>query len=816
MKFTPSWLRDHLQTSASTTEIAEAMTMAGLEVESVEDPSAKLAPFTAARIVEAVQHPNADRLRVCQVDTVQGRLEIVCGAPNARAGLVTVFAPVGTYIPGTGITLEPRPVRGVVSNGMLCSAAELEVSAESDGIVELDPALDVGTPAAAIFGAEPVIDFEVTPNRPDWLGVQGIARDLAAAGLGRFTDRQPEPVAGRFPCPISVRIEAPELCPVFAGRLIRGVRNGPSPDWLQARLKAVGLKPISALVDVTQYLTFDRARPLHVYDAGKLVGTAVIARAGKPAPKPAADDHFDATRSPEHADEQLIALDGRTYDLTEAMCVIADAHGSRPIGLGGVMGGASTGCDETTTDVFIESAWFAPIATARTGRTLGLSSDAQYRFARGVDPGSVLPGLELATALILELCGGEPSEITVAGAPPEAPEAFPFDPAYVERLSGLSIPRARTLEILTALGFGLEDAGEAVRVQPPSWRRDVEGKADLVEEVARIQGYAALPSTPLPPAQPRPGGVLTPLQARARTARRALAAAGYQEAVTWSFTARDKARLFEGGQDALVVANPIASDLDCMRPSALPNLIEAAGRSAARGFPDLALFEIGPLYLEATPGGQKLAAAAVLAPHPPRRWDGGTEDPLFSLKADLQALLLELGAPTASLQVVQGEASSWWHPGRSASIKLGPKVTLAEFGELHPRVLKALDVSGPLYGFELLLGAIPEPRRSRGKTRPAPALSPLQPLTRDFAFVVSADRPAGDLVRAAASADKVLISEVRVFDVYRGPGVPEGSKSVALQVTLQPRDKTLTDAEIEALSARIVAAAAKLGAELRR
>jgi phenylalanyl-tRNA synthetase beta chain len=802
VKFTPSWLRDHLETSASVQEIADAMTMAGLEVESVEDASAKLAPFTAARIVEAVQHPNADRLRVCQVDTVQGRLEIVCGAPNARAGLVTVFAPIGTYIPGTGITLEPRPVRGVVSNGMLCSAAELELSAESHGILELDPGLEVGTPAAAVFGAEPVIDFEVTPNRPDWLGVQGIARDLAAAGLGRFTNNQPEPVPGRFPCPVEIRIEAPDACPVFAGRVIRGVRNGPSPDWLQAKLKSIGLKPISALVDVTNYLAYDRCRPLHVYDVGKLVGSTVVARLGLEG-------------------EHLIGLDGKTHTITPDMCVIADAsgegdaHGARPIDLGGVMGGANTGVDETTTEVLIEAAWFDPIRTARTIRETGIGSDAGYRFARGIDPGFVVPGLELATQLILEICGGEPSEIVVAGAPPEAPAGFDFDPAYVEQLSGLSVGRERTLEILSVLGFGVEDRAGAVRVQPPTWRRDVEGKADLVEEVARIEGYGALPSTPLPPVELKPGGVLTPLQARARAARRALAAAGWQEAVTWSFTAREKARLFGGGDDALILANPIASDLDCMRPSILPNLLEAAGRSAARGFPNAALFEIGPLYRDATAAGQHLAATAVIAPGPSRRWDGRSSDPLFELKADLWALLAELNAPLASLQIVQGSTSPWWHPGRSAAVKLGPKVTLAEWGELHPRVLKALDLSGPAYGFELLLGAIPEPRRKGGKTRPALELSALMPLHRDFAFLVDQGQSAADLVRAVAGADKALITGVEVFDLYQGPGVPEGKKSLAVQVTVQPRERTLTDADIEALSARIVAAAGKLGAVLR-
>ena len=806
MKFTLSWLRDHLETSASIGEVAEAMTMAGLEVEHVEDPGSKLSAFTVARIVEAVQHPNADRLRVCQVDTVDGRKEIVCGAPNARAGLTTVYAPIGAYIPGTGITLEPRPVRGVVSNGMLCSAAELEVAEESDGIIELSDALTVGAPAAEVFGAEPVIDFEVTPNRPDWLGVEGIARDLAAAGLGRFTPKAPAPVSGGYPCPITIRIDAPELCPVFAGRVIRGVRNGPSPDWLQARLKAVGLRPINALVDVTQYLSFDRARPLHVYDVAKLSGHVVVARAGR-------------------VGEHLIALDGKTYAPEPGMCVIADGDdgndarredGARPIGLGGVMGGASTGCEDGTADVFVESAWFDPGATAATGRKLGITSDAQYRFARGVDPAFVVPGLELATAMILELCGGEPSEVAVAGTPPPGPAAFDFDPGYVRALSGLDIERGRTTGILTALGFGLSGSGEILSVQPPSWRRDVEGKADLVEEVARIEGYGALPSTPLPAVDARPDGVLTPLQSRARTARRALAAAGWREAVTWSFTAREKARLFGGGEDErLMVANPIAADLDCMRPSALPNLIEAAGRSAARGFPDAALFEIGPLYLDDTAGGQKLAATGVLAARPPRRWDGVEEAPLYALKADLWALLDELGAPTGSLQTVQGEASAWWHPGRSASVKLGPKNTLAEFGELHPRVLKALDVSGPIYGFELLLGAIPEAKRKAGKTRPALNASALMPLTRDFAFVVPRDLPAGRLQAAAAGTDKTLISEVLVFDVYQGPGVPEGAKSVALEVTIQPREKTLTEAEIEALSARIVAAAGKVGAALR-
>jgi phenylalanyl-tRNA synthetase beta chain len=794
MKFTLSWLKDHLETDATVAQVAAAMTMAGLEVEHVSDPATKLSAFTVAKIVEAVQHPNADRLRVCQVDTVDGRKEIVCGAPNARAGLTTIYAPIGAYVPGLGVTLVEKPVRGVVSNGMLCSASELEYADESDGIMDLSDDLAVGTPAAEALGLEAVIDFEVTPNRPDWLGVAGIARDLAAAGLGTLKDRPVAAVPGKFPCPITVKVDG-VACPTFSGRLIRGVKNGPSPDWLQARLKAVGLRPINTLVDITNLISYDQARPLHVYDAALLVGTVIEARLG----------HHS-----EHGDEQLIALDGKTYDLGPQMSVIADAGGERPIGLGGVMGGASTGCSDATVNVFVESAWFDPIRTAQTGRDTGINSDAQYRFARGVDPGFMVPGLELATRLILDLCGGEPSEVVVAGQAVAPPAAFAFDPAYVEKLSGLAIPPAKTLEILTALGFAVD--GE--RVTPPTWRRDVEGKADLVEEVARIVGYDALPSTPLPETARPPGGVLTAKQARSRTARRALAAMGWREAITWSFTKTATATLFGGGAAELVLANPIASDLDCMRPSALPNLIEAAGRNARRGFPDAALFEIGPVFLNDTPTGQRTVIAGVVAPHAPRSWAKPGEEPLFALKADVLALLEEIGAPVASLQLTQTGLASWWRPGRSASLGLG-KNTVATFGELHPRVLKALDVSAPMLGFEITLENLPEPKKKGLKTRPAFTGAALMPLSRDFAFLVEAAKPAGDLVRAAAGADKALIAEVRVFDVYVGPGVPEGHKSVALEVVVQPREATLTDAEIEALAGKVVAAVEKVGGKLR-
>ena len=806
MKFTLSWLKDHLETEADVHQIAEAMTMAGLEVEEVLDPAAKLAPFTVARIVSAERHPNADRLQVCQVETADGMKEIVCGAPNARAGLTTIYAPIGAYVPGLGVTLVEKPVRGVVSNGMLCSASELELADESDGIQELPPEIPVGTPVAGLFGAEPVIDFEVTPNRPDWLGVAGIARDLAAASVGKLKHFDIAVVRGAFPSPISVRLEAPEMCPVFAGRVIRGVKNGPSPAWLQKRLTAIGLRSINRLVDVTNLITYDHARPLHVYDLAKLSGTEIVVRAGQASAETGEAEH-------------LIALDGKTYAVSPADCVIADAGGERPIGLGGVMGGESTGCDDDTTDVFLESAWFDPLVIAQMGRTLGIHSDAQYRFARGVDPVSLTPGVELGTRLILDLCGGEPSDIVFVGEPPANPAPFAFDPAHVKRLTGMDLADDRIGTILGQLGFLVQaaPAGQAEPwvVTPPSWRRDVEGPADLVEEVARIEGFDSLPDVALPPVAVPAGGVLNPRQARVRTARRALASLGYAEAVTWSFTKQSTAVLFGGGDDRLVLENPIAADLDCMRPSVLPNLIQAAARTAARGFSDAALFEIGPIYLGDGPRDQRTVIAGLVAPHAAWHWEGAGETPLFALKGDLIAVLEEIGAPVASLQLVQGQNRDWWHPGRSARLQLGPKNVMVEFGELHPRILKALDADGPMLAFEIVLDNVPEPRGKAGKARGSADLSAFMPLTRDFAFVVEDAKPAGDLVRAVSGADKALIADVRVFDVYRGKGVEDGFKSVALEVVLQPRDATLTDAEIEALTAKVVAAVEKQGGKLR-
>ena len=795
MKFTLSWLQDHLATDAPLSSVLDAMTMAGLEVEHWEDPADKLKAFSVAKIISAERHPNADRLQVCQVETFEGIKEIVCGAPNARPGLTTVYAPLGTYIPGSGITLEPRAVRGVISNGMLCSAAELETAEDSDGILELDDSLTVGTPAAAALGlADAVIDFEVTPNRPDWLGVIGIARELAAAGLGQLKDHSVKTVPGKFPCPVTVTIQSPEACPAFAGRLIKGVKNGPSPKWLADRLRAIGLRPINTLVDVTNFISYDRARPLHVYDAAKLSG-GIVARMGQ-------------------TGESFVALDGKNYELTPAMCVIGDDSGA--LGLGGIMGGVSSGCSDETVDVFVESALFAPLNIAQTARALSIQSDAKYRFERGVDSGFMVDGLELATAMILELCGGTASEVVVAGEVPAPPEAVPFATKEVHRLTGLDLSDGEIDTILSALGFSPEVTGTGTRkVGVPSWRRDVVGSADLVEDIARIAGFDRLPTAKLPERKGRKEPLLTPAQNRVRVGRRSLAARGWMEAVTWSFASRATCELFGAAQGggALVLANPIASDLDCMRPSALIHLLLAAQRNADRGFGDLALFEAGPIYKGDGPKDQEMVIAGVTR-GAIRHWSGTLKPDVFTVKADVLAMLDAMGASTGGMQTVQG-ARAWWHPGRSGTFKLGPKTILAEFGELHPRVLKELGVDGPVYGFELFLDALPPAKVKAGKTKTKLEASAFMPLTRDFAFVAKADLPAGDLIRAVGQVDKALISDVSLFDRYQGQGVADGEVSLGLEVALQPRDRTLTDAEIEAVSTKIIAAAVKLGARLR-
>ena len=789
MRFTLSWLNDHLVTKASLQNILDLMLKAGLEVEEVIDPREKLAPFSVCKVLEAKPHPDADKLRVCTVETVDGIKQIVCGAPNARTGMTAIYAPLGTFIPGLDFALDkkPRAIRGIESHGMMCSSRELEAGDDHDGIIDLEGDFKVGTPAAEALGqTDPVIDFEVTPNRPDWLGVQGIARDLAAAGAGRFLRNDAKKINGNYDCPVDIKLESPEACPMFAGALIRGVTNGPSPDWIQARLKAAGLQPKSLLVDVTNYISLDRARPLHVYDAAKLSG-AVVARLGKKG-------------------ETLEALDGKTYTITEDMCVIADNSGA--IGLGGVMGGVSTAVSAETVDVFIESAWFDPLRTARTGRATGIHSDARYRFERGVDPQSCVDGLNLAIALIMEYGGGQVSKPKVAGSISVRTQKVTFYPKDVERLTGLVVKSAEMKRILKDLEFDVEDAGDAWYLMPPSHRFDMEQSADIVEEIARLIGFDQLPTTSLPLPEGGRRVITTPRQARVAASRRTMAARGFLEAVTWSFMAREQAELFGKTEDALAVANPVASELNYMRPSALGNLAQAAQRARNRGERTVRLFEAGPIYLGDGPKDQRTVIAGLVLPAPERHWQGKQSGyDAFAIKADLFALLTALGQPGDRFQV-GAPTQPHWHPGQAASLKLGPKMTVANFGALHPGALKALDVDGPAFAFELNLNALPVMKVKATKTKPVFERAELTPIRRDLAFVVDQSVAAGDIIRHAQSAEKQLISAVDVFDVYQGQHVGEGKKSVAIEVTLQPRE-ALKDDQIQQVIERIVASVAK-------
>ena len=789
MKFTLSWLKDHLETTSSLDDILYALTDLGLEVEEVVNPAARLVPFTIARVLHAEKHPDADKLRVCRVLTDEGEKQIVCGAPNAREGITVVLCKPGDYVPGIDVTLGIGKIRGVESHGMMASERELELSDEHNGIIELPSGevgqkfidwLAVNRPAAV----DPMIHIKITPNRPDALGVRGVARDLAARGLGTLKPLPIPAIKGGFASPVQVEIAADtkaKACPHFAGRTVRGVTNGPSPDWLQARLKAIGLRPISALVDITNYFTFGLNRPLHVFDAAKVKGKLRIHAAA--------------------GGEEFAALDGKTYTLRAGQIVISDDAGVES--LAGIMGGEVSGCTPETTEVFLESAWWDPITTATTGRALKINSDARYRFERGVDPAFTLEGLDLATQMILDLCGGEASDLTQDGAPVDTTRAYRLDPARVISLVGMDIPEAEQRLTLQALGFTLN--GDMAT--PPSWRPDVLGEADLVEEVARVASLTLLQGKPLPRAVagvPRP--ILTPLQVRERAARRTIAALGYNECVTYSFIDSAAATLFGGGTDAVKVDNPISSEMTHLRPDLLPGLLRAAARNQARGFADMALFEVGPAFQGGEPGEQHLQAAGLLTGASAARDPHGSRRPvdLYDAKADAEAVLAAIGAP-ARVQISR-KSAAWWHPGRSGVIGLGPNV-MATFGEVHPRILAAMDVKGPAVAFTILVANVPLPK-VKTPTKPALVLSGLQAVDRDFAFVVDKGVEALTAVNAAQGADKTLIESVRVFDQFTGDKAEAqmgaGKKSIALTVRLQPTDKTLTEADIEAVSAKII------------
>jgi phenylalanyl-tRNA synthetase beta chain len=785
MKFTLSWLKNHLETTASLDDILYALTDLGLEVEEVTNPADKLRDFTIGKVLSAHKHPEADRLQICQVATADGDLQIVCGAPNAREGITVVIAKPGVYVPGIDTTIGVGNIRGVESHGMMASEKELELSDEHDGIIEL-PSGEIGQRFTDWLAdhfpskVDPVIDIAITPNRPDALGVRGIARDLAARGLGTLKPLVTPDVDGTFSCPVGVSIDADTLngCPLFMGRVIRGVNNGPSPEWLQDLLRAIGLRPISALVDITNFMTYDQNRPLHVFDVAKMAGNLRVHRA--------------------NGGETLMALDDKDYTLRRGMMVISDDTG--PESIAGIMGGAHTGVSADTTEVFLESAYWNNVQIALTGRALKINSDARYRFERGVDPEFTAPGLDIATQLVLDLCGGEASDVVVAGAVPDHSRAYRLDAARVQSLVGMDIPESTQRQTLTALGFRLE--GNMAHV--PSWRPDVDGEADLVEEVARVASLTKLEGRPLPRLNDGvPAPVLLPMQRREQAARRTCAALGYNECVSYSFIDQAAAALFGGGTDETMLENPISSEMSHMRPDLLPALLLAAARNQARGFADLALFEVGPAFHGAEPGEQQLQVSGLLVGRTGPKDVHATSRPVdvFDVKADAEAVLAAMGAP-AKVQILRG-AAPWWHPGRHGMICLGPKKVLGVFGELHPKVLSAIGIKGPAMAFTLWPAEVPFPKKTTA-TRPALVLRDLQAVERDFAFVVDADVEAMTLVNAAAGADKALIDNVRVFDAFSGGSLGEGKKSLAITVRLQPVEATLKDADIEAVSARIV------------
>ena len=786
MKFSLSWLKVHLDTDATIQDVADVLNRIGLEVEGIENPAERLKGFTVAKVLTADRHPQADKLQVLTVDAGNGPLQVVCGAPNARAGLVGVFGIEGAVVPANGMVLRKAAIRGVESNGMMCSTRELELGDDHDGIIELPADAPVGTAFADYAKLDDaVIDVAITPNRQDCMGVRGIARDLAAAGLGKLKPLAVPTVSDSFPCPTEIRTDDPDSCPAFFGRVIKGVTNGASPDWMQARLKAAGQRPISALVDITNYVMLDHGRPSHAYDLAKLTGAVVARRAND--------------------GETVTALNGKDFTLNADMTVIADNAGVHDIA--GIMGGEHSGCADNTTDVLLEVAYFTPERIAKTGQALALTSDARTRFERGVDPAFLDDAVAIITQMILDICGGEASEIIRAGEPPLTSKTVTYDTALCAKLGGIEVAADKQAEILTSLGFKVDGATVTV----PSWRRDIDGPADLVEEVVRMVGLDNVPSTPLPRADGVAKPTATPLQKLERRVRRTAAARGLNEAINWSFLPEKEAAAFGGGTWSL--ANPISEDMKIMRPSLLPGLLSAARRNADRGADSIRLFEIGRRYLA---DGEHLTAGLVLAGDKAARgWATGKAQSFdaYDAKAEVLALLAAAGAPVENLQVM-GEAGPHYHPGQSATLRLGPKNVLAAFGTLHPATAKAFGLDGAVMAAEIFLDAIPG-KRGAGFMRPAFTPPALQAVKRDFAFLVPVDQAAGDLVRAIKGADKDNIVAARLFDQFMGQGVPEGQKSLAVEITLQPGEKSYGEEELKAIADKVVAAASKLGAVLR-
>lgn len=787
MKFTLSWLKEHLATEASVDEIAETLTRIGLEVEEVFNPAAGLAGFVTAKVDECVMHPDSDHLHLLKVNTGKEVLQVVCGAPNVHAGTIGIFAPVGAVIPCYNEKLTVGKIRGVESFGMLCSEKELGIGDDHTGIISLAADTPVGLPAAEVLDIDPVFEISITPNRAECLGVRGVARDLAAAGLGRLKPLEVKKTAGTFKSPINIRVEDKKACPVYTGRYIRGVNNrAETPKWMKDRLAAIGLHSISPLVDITNYINFDLARPLHVFDAGKLKGDLVIRMAEE--------------------GEKFVSLEGKEYSLDGQSLGICDDDGVEC--LGGVMGGIGKGCLPETTDVLLESAYFAPECIARTGRHFQIESDSRYRYERWVDPNSNVLGSDYATAMILEICGGEASEIVVCGEENYRSEPVTLRLERVKTLAGLDVSAEEIIRILTALGFEVSREENGLRAVSPTWRGDIECEADLVEEVVRMVGLDKIPALSMP-ADEFPKQTLTPAQRRVVTVRHELANRGMFESVTWSFTDSTLAAYFRKGGQPLPLLNPIAAELDEMRPSLLPNLLLGVKNNVVRGADGVCLFETGPEFYGCRPGEQKEVAAGVrYGATAKKHWlENGRAYDVFDAKADALAAIAAANGPWDSAQVTT-DAPAYYHPGRSGVLRLGKNV-LACFGELHPAVLKAFDLKGRVVAFEVYLDNIPLPRATAGKSKKKLALSPFQSVDKDLAFVAAKDVPAASIVAAAKSADKEHIVDVRVFDVFEGGSLPEGKKSVALGLTFQPQEKTFTDAEIDAIMKKVIAEVGK-------